>query len=62
MIIQLQMRNIFNKFISKTDTRKESMNLETGLEKLLKLKHIGKKNREKQNRALKMCRTPNCTI
>ena len=56
------MRNIFNKFISKIDTRKQSMNLETGLEKLLKLKHIGKKNREKQNRALKMCRTPNCTI
>ena len=58
------MNNFFNKFISKIDTKKESMNLETGLEKLLKLKHIEKKkkDREKQNRALKMCRTPNCTI
>ena len=57
------MKNIFNKFISKIDTKKESMNLETGLEKLLKLKHIKKKkDREKQNRALKMCRTPNRTI
>ena len=57
------MKNIFNKFISKIDTKKESMNLETGLEKLLKLKHKKKKkDREKQNRALKMCRTPNHTI
>ena len=37
------MKNIFNKFISKIDTKKESMNLETGLEKLLKLKHKKKK-------------------
>lgn len=54
------MKNIFNKLISKIDTRKESMNLETGLEKLLKLKHIGEK--KKKDRALKMCRTPNHTI
>ena len=40
------MKNIFNKFISKIDTKKESMNLETGLEKLLKLKHIKKKKRQ----------------
>ena len=44
------MNNFFNKFISKIDTKKESMNLETGLEKLLKLKHIEKKKKIGKNR------------
>ena len=44
------MNNFFNKFISKIYTNKESMNLETGLEKLLKLKHIEKKKKIGKNR------------